>query len=635
MGIRQRVFLSSAVPLTFQKERGMSAGFLASRGNKFASSLPQQRNAVDEKVEALGSMLRGRNLSEELRESLQTILTELERLNSVREEVDSLSVPVARVVKFYTSINNDLIGLVALAAKNTSDVQLASRILALKHFSYAKDLEGIKRALVSVIFAKNKLDTDMLARYKEVDGKEEAYLTSFMDVSPPEYVSAYRKTAEREEFVSALELERLILSKDGNYGVDPERWFEVQTRKIDLLKELEDYMLSDIHTLVLSISKGNLLKFIAVILLATAIFVGTSLLVRSTLRVVNSRIEEVVSRIVEVAERMEFKIKDSVSGLKDEFASLEEAVFKMLRSIGSVMNTVGEIMQKLSQGHFNQRVEGNFKGDVKVMVDNINASLENLRRAVDSIKRVMEAVASGNVKERVEDSFSGDLKELTDYINTSLESLHRALLQIRNDIVTVTSNIANITTSVDETSEAIRQISEETLRARNISLDMAEAIKDGKGKVSMMHGAMSRIVEVSESISSITETIITIAEQTNLLALNAAIEAARAGEVGRGFAVVADEVRRLAELSGNAAREIDQLLENALKTVAEGKDASEAVVESYRKIEEVTTEIATVIDTIATAMEEQSRAVDIIRDSITDISNSTERMEENVKKFEL
>ncbi|EDP75773.1 methyl-accepting chemotaxis protein, partial [Hydrogenivirga sp. 128-5-R1-1] len=185
------------------------------------------------------------------------------------------------------------------------------------------------------------------------------------------------------------------------------------------------------------------------------------------------------------------------------------------------------------------------------------------------------------------------------------------------------------------TSEAIRQISEETLRARNVSMDMAEAIRDGKDKVSFMHGAMNRIVDVSESISSITETIITIAEQTNLLALNAAIEAARAGEVGRGFAVVADEVRRLAEISGNAAKEIAQLLENALKTVAEGKDASEAVVESYRKIEEVTTEIATVIDTIATAMEEQSRAVDIIRDSITDISNSTERMEESVKRFKL
>ncbi len=51
-----------------------------------------------------------------------------------------------------------------------------------------------------------------------------------------------------------------------------------------------------------------------------------------------------------------------------------------------------------------------------------------------------------------------------------------------------------------------------------------------------------------------------IASQTNLLALNAAIEAARVGEAGRGFAVVAEEVRKLAEESGNAAKNISSLI---------------------------------------------------------------------------
>ncbi|EDP72908.1 nitrate- and nitrite sensing domain-containing protein, partial [Hydrogenivirga sp. 128-5-R1-1] len=292
MGIKQRISLSSAVPLAFlvllslilsynywtefssakknsalfeltsaslnlvhelQKERGMSAGFVGSGGRKFVKALPEQREEVDKRIEALKEVLKGRSFSREVQESLQTILTELERLTSIRQEVDGLSIPVARVVKFYTSINNDLIGLIASAAKNTSDVQLASRILALKHFSYAKDLEGIKRALVSVIFSRNRLERDILARYKEVEGREEAFLTSFRDVSPPEYLSAYEKVTGRQEFISALELERLALTKESDYGVDPERWFEVQTGKINLLKELEDYMLSDIHSLVLSI----------------------------------------------------------------------------------------------------------------------------------------------------------------------------------------------------------------------------------------------------------------------------------------------------------------------------------------------------------------------------------------------
>ena len=103
--------------------------------------------------------------------------------------------------------------------------------------------------------------------------------------------------------------------------------------------------------------------------------------------------------------------------------------------------------------------------------------------------------------------------------------------------------------------------------------------------------------------------------------------------MGRGFAVVADEVRRLAEISGNAAKEIASLVEKALNTVEEGRVASEEMVESYRKIESVTKEIAAVIDTIATAMEEQSRAVDIIRDNMTDITGISEKNTASVKEM--
>jgi len=67
---------------------------------------------------------------------------------------------------------------------------------------------------------------------------------------------------------------------------------------------------------------------------------------------------------------------------------------------------------------------------------------------------------------------------------------------------------------------------------------------------------VSELVDHTDDLKKMANSVEAIASQTNLLALNAAIEAARAGEMGRGFAVVADEVRELSIQSGKAGEQI-------------------------------------------------------------------------------
>ncbi len=346
--------------------------------------------------------------------------------------------------------------------------------------------------------------------------------------------------------------------------------------------------------------------------LVIGITVPTILLVSALLwfvsRSVIKQINTLSSTVDELARNMRFRdIK--LKKFRNELDRLVEALEVMVRDLGSAVNSIKDVMMRVAKGNMKVRIQGSYKGDLQELSNYINSSLFDLQKAIKDVKEGLLRIASS--------------------INVLTE--HAGRIESENE--NLNSSIASIMTSVDETSEAVRQISEETLRARNISLDMERAIQNGKSKVDIMHAAMGNIVDVSKEISSITETIINIAEQTNLLALNAAIEAARAGEMGRGFAVVADEVRRLAEISGNAAKEIASLVEKTLGTVEEGKNASEDVVESYKRIEEVTREIASVIDTIATAMEEQSRAIDIIRDNMTEITQVSEKNTSSIREM--
>lgn len=71
---------------------------------------------------------------------------------------------------------------------------------------------------------------------------------------------------------------------------------------------------------------------------------------------------------------------------------------------------------------------------------------------------------------------------------------------------------------------------------------------------------LKTIIKIISDISERTKVINDIVFQTRLLAFNASVEAARAGEHGKGFAVVAEEIGKLASVSGNSAKEINDIL---------------------------------------------------------------------------
>ena len=95
-----------------------------------------------------------------------------------------------------------------------------------------------------------------------------------------------------------------------------------------------------------------------------------------------------------------------------------------------------------------------------------------------------------------------------------------------------------------------------------------------------------------------------------MLSLNASIEAARAGDQGKGFAVVASQIQKLAEQSGQSAKEIEGIVNilynESEMSVAAMEEMREIIKAQEEKLSETTRQFDKVNEGIVVSRDETS-----------------------------
>lgn len=118
-----------------------------------------------------------------------------------------------------------------------------------------------------------------------------------------------------------------------------------------------------------------------------------------------------------------------------------------------------------------------------------------------------------------------------------------------------------------QTVENMKKLKEKNDEGITAIAELSQKFSENIASTQVASEGVNSLVQKSNSIGEIIESISQIAQQTNLLALNAAIEAARAGDAGKGFAVVADEINALSAQSSSATQKIDAILKDVISTV--------------------------------------------------------------------
>lgn len=578
-----------------QKERGLSAGYIGSKGIKFSSELSKQREITDNKRKQLSLFIKQNTLPNHLATLFKEIEKELNKVPAMRKSIDTLEVSLKVEVAFYTHLNKLLLSIIDNTANKNKDTKLAISATAIGSFLQYKERAGIERAILSSVFANDKFTNTTLERFIRLLAEQDAYLAVFKAHATAKELSIYKKTLKNKTITNVEKYRKIALDKlnQGGFKVDPAIWFATISEKINELKQVEVSLLNNLYAnnQELIKQKQHTLVLLAMITLIPLFF---------TLFISYYIASQLIMGINEITNKL-YRISSSNDLTERIKIDTKEDLGTIATSINNLLIHLQNIIRKI------QAASKNLKETSLETENNSEVISQKIIIGSDQVTQIVTATTQ----------MSSTVAEIArNAIEASTETEHATKESIQSQL------------EVSETIHNINQLSQDLAQASQLILDLNQSSE-----------------RIAQFINSINE----ISEKTNLLSLNAAIEAARAGEAGRGFAVVADEVRGLAAQTKKSTNEIELMtadlqnksvaaqkaMENGIKMMDASVVDTKNTGENIQRINTSIEHINMMNEQVATAAEEQSCVTEEINRNMVNIQDGYSDMRESYEQIDI
>ncbi len=234
-----------------QKERGMSASFIASKAVKFSVELPAQRVKTDIAVETLQTTLKSFDAdmySDRLKALLATAESNLGELAAKRASISALSMEGLQSGAYYTKTISSFLDVPALVATLSSHSKISRLASSYSSLLQAKERAGRERALLATVFVADQFTPNTLSGFLKNHSAQEVYTDLFFAYALDSQKEFYRAKVSGAAVDEVARMKKVAVDKADQFGlgIDPLYWFKTVTEKIDLIKAVEDKLSGDL-----------------------------------------------------------------------------------------------------------------------------------------------------------------------------------------------------------------------------------------------------------------------------------------------------------------------------------------------------------------------------------------------------